>query len=386
MTNENHVMADSDEFSLLDVVHTVAANWRLLLLGPMVAGALAIGVTFLLPPSYVAVTKFLPPQQQQSAASAMLQNLGALSSLAGTSTGLKNPSDQYIAFLRSRTIQDALVDRFKLKDRYELELREDAATALSKISGITSGKDGIITIQVSDEKPAFAAELANAYVSELGRLLDRLAVTEAQQRRQFFEKQLLQTKSDLVKAEKALRNSGVTERELKVNPSTAVAAVAQLQAQITAQEIKIASMRGYVTEAAAEFKIAQAQLVELHAQIEKISRATQLPDANDSDYIAKYRDFKYHEALFELFAKQFELAKVDESREGAVIQVLDVAQVPERKSGPRKIVVALMTSFLVGLLLLGYIFIRDFFRSRAQDPLVSERLLKIKMALSSAKG
>lgn len=386
MTNENHVMADSDEFSLLDVAHTVAANWRLLLLGPMVAGALAIGVTFLLPPSYVAVTKFLPPQQQQSAASAMLQNLGALSSLAGTSTGLKNPSDQYIAFLRSRTVQDALVDRFKLKDRYELELREDAATALSKISGISSGKDGIITIQVSDEIPAFAAELANAYVSELGRLLDRLAVTEAQQRRQFFEKQLLQTKSDLVKAEKALRNSGVTERELKVNPSTAVAAVAQLQAQITAQEIKIASMRGYVTEAAAEFKIAQAQLVELRAQIEKISRATQLPDANDSDYIAAYREFKYQEALFELFAKQFELAKVDESREGAVIQVLDVAQVPERKSGPRKIVVALMTSILVGLFLLGYVFVRDVFRARARDPLVSERLLQIKMALSSAKG
>jgi len=386
MTTENHVMADSDEFSLLDFVHTVAANWRLLLLGPMAAGALAIGVTFLLPPSYVAVTKFLPPQQQQSAASAMLQNLGALSSLAGTSTGLKNPSDQYIAFLRSRTVQDALVDRFKLKDRYELELREDAATALSKISGISSGKDGIITIQVSDEIPAFAAELANAYVSELGRLLDRLAVTEAQQRRQFFEKQLLQTKSDLVKAEKALRNSGVTERELKVNPSTAVAAVAQLQAQITAQEIKIASMRGYVTEAAAEFKIAQAQLVELRAQIEKISRATQMPDGNDSEYIAKYRDVKYHEALFELFAKQFELAKVDESREGAVIQVLDVAQVPERKSGPRKIVVALMTSLLVGLLLLGYVFVRDLFRARAKDPLVSERLLKIKMALSSVKG
>lgn len=316
----------------------------------------------------------------------MLQNLGALSSLAGTSTGLKNPSDQYIAFLRSRTVQDALVDRFKLKDRYELELREDAATALSKISGISSGKDGIITIQVSDEIPAFAAELANAYVSELGRLLDRLAVTEAQQRRQFFEKQLLQTKSDLVKAEKALRNSGVTERELKVNPSTAVAAVAQLQAQITAQEIKIASMRGYVTEAAAEFKIAQAQLVELRAQIEKISRATQLPDASDSDYIAAYREFKYQEALFELFAKQFELAKVDESREGAVIQVLDVAQVPERKSGPRKIVVALMTSILVGLFLLGYVFVRDVFRARARDPLVSERLLQIKMALSSAKG
>lgn len=386
MSIESRAKAEGEEFSLLDAVYTVVANWRLLFLGPLLVGVLALGVTFVLPPTYVATTKFLPPQQQQSAASAMLQNLGALSSLAGTSTALKNPSDQYIAFLRSRAVLDALVNRFNLKDRYESELREDAATALSKVSGISSGKDGIITIQVSDEKPAFAAELANAYVAELGRLLDRLAVTEAQQRRKFFEKQLLQTKGDLVRAERALRSSGVTEQELKVNPSTAVMAVAQLQAQITAQEIKIASMRGYMTEAAPEFKIAQAQLLELRGQVEKIARATQVPEGGDSDYVAKYRDVKYHEALFELFAKQFELAKVDESREGAVIQVLDVAQVPERKSGPRKIVVALAAAVLTGLFLLAFVFVRDLLRARAQDPLVAQQYLKIKKAWSQPKA
>ena len=194
---------DDDEINLLDLLVVVADNLRLLVLAPLAIGLLALGISFLIPPTFTAKTEFLPPQQQQSGAVAMLQSLGALGGLASAATGLKNPNDQFVAFLESTTVQDALVARFKLVEYFESEFKTDARKKLENISTITSGKDGLIAVEVSDKDPIFAAKLANAYVEELGKLLDRLAVTEAQQRRVFFEAQLQKTKEALVKAERS---------------------------------------------------------------------------------------------------------------------------------------------------------------------------------------
>ena len=180
-----------DEVSLLDLLQVVVENLRLLILLPLLAGLGALGISFLITPTYTASTKFMPPQQQASAAASLLQSLGALGGLAGSAAGLKNPADQYVGFLKSRTVQDSLIDRFKLLERYEEKLRQDTRAVIDGNTRATSGKDGFITIEIDDKDPVFAAQLANAYVEELGKLLSRLAVTEAQQRRVFFEKQLI---------------------------------------------------------------------------------------------------------------------------------------------------------------------------------------------------
>src|SRR5450830_787967 len=174
---------EDDEISLLDLLQVVADNLRLLVLAPLAAGLLALGISFAIAPTFTATTKFMPPQQQQSAAASMLASLGALGGLAGAATGLKNPADQYVAFMKSRTVQDTLVDRFKLMERYQSKYKENARTSLDANVLIASGKDGLITVDASDKDPAFAAQLANAYPEELTRLLSRLAVTEAKQRR-----------------------------------------------------------------------------------------------------------------------------------------------------------------------------------------------------------
>ena len=168
---------EDDEISLLDLLQVIADNLRLLVLAPLAAGLLALGITFAIAPTYTATTKFMPPQQQQSAAASMLAGLGALGGLAGAASGLKNPADQYVAFLQSRSVQGALIDRFKLTERYETKFQEDARKILSANVQTASGKDGLITIDASDKDPQFAAQLANAHVEELGKLLSRLAVT-----------------------------------------------------------------------------------------------------------------------------------------------------------------------------------------------------------------
>lgn len=364
MNETAHMGDDADGINLIDLLSTLAKSWRLLLVVPLIVGLCALGVSYLIPPTYTAVTKFLPPQQQQSAAASMLQSLGALGGLAGAASGLKNPGDQYVAFLKSRRLQGVLNERFKLQARYEAEFNDDVFDKLSERVRIGTGKDGLISVEVDDKEPAFAAQLANAYVEELGQLLERLAVTEAQQRRQFFEKQLLQTKTKLTQAEQTLKATGVTASVLKTNPAAAVASLAQLQAQITAQEIKVASMRGYLTEYAPAFKQAQAELVALHAAESRAAASSQQVEGGGADYIARYRDMKYHEALFELFARQFELAKVDESREGALIQVLDIATAPNRKSKPKKMMIALIGTLGAGFFALIFVFVRETYRQK----------------------
>lgn len=378
--------AENDEINLLDLLQVIADNLRLLVLGPLAVGLLALGISFAIPPTFTASTQFLPPQQQQSAAAAMLQSLGgALGGLASAATGIKNPNDQFVAFLKSNVVQDALISRFKLQDRYETEFKVDARKALDGASKISSAKDGLITVEVDDADPAVAAQLANAYVEELGNLVNRLALTEAQQRRAFFEKQLQNAKDGLTKAEQALQAGGVNSSALKSKPEVAVAAVAQLQAQIAAQEVKLAAMRGYLVESAPDFKQAQTELAALRAQLAKAEKADgDAPRNGDADYIARYRDFMYYQTLFELFAKQYELARVDESREGAVIQVVDVAQPPERKSKPKKALIAVLATLVAGMVVLLWVFVRHAWRAADQSPETAEKLARIRASFANA--
>lgn len=246
----NSSTSEENEISLLDLAQTVVDNLRLLVVGPLVVGLVALSISFAITPTFTAQIAFLPPQQSQGMAAGLLNSLGALGGLAGAASGIKNPSDQYVSFLKSNSIQDALIDRFDLMNRYEVEFKADARKNLEAKVKIVAGKDGIITVDVDDHEPKFAADLANGHVEELAKLLDRLAVTEAQKRRQFFEQQLGTTKEKLAAAEIALSETGVNASVLKSNPSSAVAAVAMLQAQVTSQEVKLGAMRGYLAESA----------------------------------------------------------------------------------------------------------------------------------------
>lgn len=374
-----------DEIDLLDLLQTVVENLRLLVLGPLVVGLAALGISFAIPPTFTASTVFMPPQQQQGSAAMMLQSLGALSGLAGAAAGIKNPNDQYISLMKSDAVANVLIDRFKLMGLYETKTMTDARLALDAVTKISAGKDGLITLSVDDTDPKLAAELANAYVVELRALLARLAVTEAQQRRVFFENQLTQAKDNLTKAETALRGSGVNFSALKSNPTAAIGGVAQLQAQIAAQEVKLASMRGYLTESSPDFKQALSELAALRAQFAKLERPAQ-SDGADADYVARYRDYKYYETLYDLFAKQYELARVDEAREGAVIQIVDAAVPPERKAKPKKALIAAIATLASGFALLLFVFVRQALRNGAASPQTALKLKALREAWGRALG
>ena len=376
-----------DDIGLLDLLQILADNLRLLVLGPLAAGLIALVYSFTITPTFTAATKFMSPQQQQSGAVAMLAGLGALGGLAGAA-GIKNPADQYVGLLKSRSVQDALMERFNLLERYKTQFRLDAMQTLDNNVQITSGKDGLITVEVNDTDPVIAAKLADAHVEELGKLLNRLAVTDAQQRRLFFEKQLAQAKDNLVRSERALKASGMNINALKIDPKAAIEGLAKLKATIAAQEIRLGAMRGYLTESAPEFRQAVTELSAMRIQLTNAEKTESGTNAKgeESDYIGKYRDFKYSETLFEIFAKQFEIARVDESREGAVIQVVDKALVPERNSNPKRVRIALQAYLASSFVLLVFVFISRGLRSASKAPGSAEKISRLRRTLAKAFG
>jgi uncharacterized protein involved in exopolysaccharide biosynthesis len=370
--------------SLLDVLVLLAANLKWLVSLPLLAGAVAVGATYLVRPTFTAVTTFLPPQQQQSAAASALASLGALSGLAGVGGGLKSPADQYVSLMQSTTVADRLIDEFQLMAVYESKYRLDARKELASNVRIGLGKkDGLIKIEVDDTEPQRAANLANKHVEELRRMTGGLALSEAQQRRVFFEAQLKQTRDKLVGAQQTLQQSGFSQGALRAEPKAAAEGYAKLKAETTAAEVRLQTLRRGLADTTPEVLQQQTLLGALRGQLTKLESAA--GTTGDSDYIGKYRDFKYQETLFDLFARQYELARLDESREGALIQVIDPALVPERKSKPARMWVGGLAALGALVLCCGVLIMRSQLKSAAASPQPAPGLADFKAALFGRK-
>jgi len=377
-------MSPDRSTTLLDLMVLVVENWRKLIVVPMLAGMIALGISYALTPVYTATARILPPQQQSGMSAIVASQLGALAGFAGGTAGLKNPSDQYVAMMRSRTVADRLIEKFGLFAVYQATLPEDARLVLARNSSVAAGKDGLIVIDVDDPEPARAAAIANGYVAELRNMLRNLAIEESSQRRSFFESRLADARDKLVRSEQLLRSSSVSLTVLKADPRAAVEAVARMRAAITVTELRIASMRGFLSESSPDLKQAKQELEALKSQLSQAVRGDGAEAGESGEYIGRYRTFKYHETLYELLAKQYELARLDEAREGSLVQVVDEAVAPQRRSFPRRSLIATVTALTTGALMLGALFLIDAVRRLAADPAEAPKLARIAAAIGRA--
>jgi tyrosine-protein kinase Etk/Wzc len=392
----DNLQSVDDEISLLDLAIVLAKHKKLILGLPLAAAIVAAIISLLMPPIYTGTAKLLPPQQSQSTAAAVLSQLGALSGLAGAAVpGIKNPNDLYIAMLKSRTVADNLIQRFKLQELYESEYSVDARKSLEDLSSITSGRDGVITIEVEDKAPERAAALANAYVEELEKLTKVLAVSEASQRRLFFENQLKATKDGLAEAEIALQRTQEQTGLIKLDDQgkAIIEAVAMIRARIAATEVQLRVMRSFATDKNSEVMRSEQELGGLRAQLAKLERTNpvgqgdifvptgKVPEVG-LEYVRKLREVKYHETLFELLAKQYELARIDEAKDAFLIQVLDKAVVPERKTRPKRALIVLLSVLVAGFLALLWSFVKESIERARQQPDSSDRFERLRRYLA----
>jgi capsule polysaccharide export protein KpsE/RkpR len=247
-------------------------------------------------------------------------------------------------------VADSVVRRFDLQSVYKTRLFSDTIKTLKSRSSFIVGKNSLITIDVDDHDPKRAADIANGYLDALREQNGRLALTEAAQRRLFFEQQLEKAKNGLADAEVELKKT--QEQTGLIAPGgqaqVEIETTAQLRAQISSFQVELAAVRQGATEDNPQVVRLQSQIAGLQQQLQRMQNDsaehqpgnTELPTAKVPglalEYIRKQREVRYHEVLFDMIARQYETARLDESREAPVLQVVDRAVVPDRKSGPKR--------------------------------------------------
>ena len=373
----------SDGIRLMRPLLVLAKRKRLLILLPLGTGILTAIISLLLPVSYKATARIMPPQQSQSLSTTILGQIAPLGSVAGFAAkdlGLRNPSDLYIAMLRSDTVSNALIDRFSLMSVYKTKRRIDAQRRLDSSTEIAAGKEGVISVSVTDRDPARAAALGNAYIEELQKLTKTLAITEAGKRRLFFEQEVQGTSNELGKAEEALRHTQETTGIIQVdNQSKAmIDSLSTLQAQVVAKETQVRVMRGYATEENPELIRATRELSSLRTELAKLEAGqvgTSITDvplrkipASALEYFRRLREVKYRESLFEFLSKQYEAARIDEAKDAVIIQILDPARKPEERSWPHRSIIVLSTMFVMFAIAMILAFILEMVEQARAEP------------------
>jgi uncharacterized protein involved in exopolysaccharide biosynthesis len=348
-----------DEVKIVDLLIVLAKHKRLVFGLPLVAALSAAAISLTLPAVYSASTTLLPPQGQSSA-NALLSQLGGAASLIGGAAGIKGPNDVYLGMLKSRTISDKLIKRFSLLKVYEQTSLEKARKRLMDSTIVTAAKSGLITVEVEDRDRERSAQLANAYVEELVNLTKVMAVTEASRRRLFFERQLEQAKDQLATAEQDLKRALDTHGVVSVDSETQamVATLAQVRARISAKEIQLNSMKAFMTPNNIEYRRGEEELRSLQAQSSQLENgrlgAERGGNPQGLENIKVLRNVKYNQMLYELLAKQYEMARLDEASDSSAVQVLDPAVVPEQRARPKRAMIVLLTgavSFFAALVL-----------------------------------
>ena len=396
MANET----ENGHADLLELLLVLARDKKLIVLGTLGAAVVAAIIVFIMPKSYTATATILPPQQNQSVLSSMLGQMAGAQALDLRDLGLKNPADVFVAMLKSRTVEDALVNRFDLRKVYNVKRYEDARKKLEKRSEIDPEKEGLISIQVTDHEPKRAAEIANAWVDELRALNLNLALTEAGQRRGFFEAKLDAERTSLTNAELALKQ--LEQKTGLIQPDTQtralIGAAAEVRAQIAAKQVQLQSMRSYATENNPDVKRLQRELAELQSQSSRLSQtergAGDLAEGNlqvptgrvagaNFEYLRLARELKYHESLYDFLSRQLEAARIDEAKNAVLVQVVDRAVEPEKKSGPKRLLIVAITSLLAFVLICFAILVHEAIRRKQQDPVEADRLAQLRDYLRS---
>lgn len=363
-TNASPVTEDEERrIDLFELSQTLYRGRRTILKASAAILAVATIIAFVLPFQYTSTVSFIAPSSS-SGGSMAAALAGQLSAFGGDAFGLgKSSVDQYAGILKSRSIAGKLVKRFDLMRVYGVKKESQAEKMLTaSTTVVTDLKSSIITVSVVAKSPAFARDLASAYMDALRETNGRLALSQSSQRRLFFEQQLAKEKDDLADAEVRLKET--EEQSGLIAPSgqtqSQIVTIADIRAQIAVRQVQLAALRQSATEQNPELIRLKTEIGDLQEQLSRLYKGgggnestAAIPNSKvpalQLEFVRKTREVKYHEALFEMLEKQYDAARLDESRDVSVLQVLDPASYPDMKSSPKRMFI------MLGGLIFGFI-------------------------------
>ena len=391
-------LEEEDAISLLDLLLVFARHKKKILIVPFLVGCAVAAYSLQLPEIFTAQTTLIPSDQKQSSTMAMLGQLGPMADLLGAGGGAGSETEVLVTMVKSRSIQDKIIAKhnFQNVDGESITMA-DARLNLGGVTTVSVGrKDGVITIAAEDESPKKAAQIANDYVLELEKLTRELALTAASQRRVFIEKQLTDAIDKLQVAEEGLKStqqkSGLIQ--LDAQGRAIIEGVASLQAQIAAREVALGALRLSSTEENPDVLRLLTEIQQMQSQLARMEQAQPGQQTTNSiilstskipevglEYLRRLRNLKYAETIHQLLAQQYQMAKVDEARDAPLLQVLDVAIPPEKRSRPKRAQMVLMAMVASGFAMCLLAFMLEAKRQAEEDPEQSEKVADLKKSL-----
>ncbi len=333
-----------------------------------------LGIALLWPASYESQTQLMPPDQHGGALSMLAAMTGGGGSspagagalgMLGDMVGMKTSGALFIKMLQSDTVQDDLINRFDLRRVYGLKTYQSTRSKLSSRTAISEDKkSGVISIIATDRDPNRAAALAQAYVDELNHMVVSLDTSAAHRERVFLEDRLKVVRQELDASSKAFSEfaSKNTAIDIKEQGKAMVQSAAILQGQLIAAESELRGLEQIYAPNNVRVRSLQARVSELQRQLEKMGgSATDDSSGSTSDqmypsirqlpllgvpYYNLFREFTISETVYQILTKQYEMSRIEEAKEVPSIKVIDVAQPPEKRSGPSRTLIV-----LAGLLL-----------------------------------
>jgi capsule polysaccharide export protein KpsE/RkpR len=363
----------------------------------LIAFAVSLAIAFAIPKQYTAYTSIMPPDEGGGGAALLSAlggrgggSLGGLGSLAGSLLGTHSTSSLFVDLLHSGTVSGHLIDRFDLQKVYHKRYRVDAAKYLAHHTTIVDDKKtGVVTITVVDEDPQRARDLAQAYLDELNQIVARTATSSARQERLFLERRLASVQGELERAQLDLSDfsSSHSTVDIKEQTRAMVDAGASLQGQLVAGQAELESLKQIYGDGNVRVRAAQSSVDLLHRELQKMSGTdAQLKPGGEAasnpgqlypplrqlprlavPYADLYRRVRVQETVYELLTQEYELARIQEAKDIPAVQVIDAPGVPEKKSFPPRLIVALALTLICEVTAAAFLLIQKSWNAVSED-------------------
>ena len=383
--------AGIDEINLIDLFLVLLKRKKMVMGIVFLVCILSIGFSIMQPNVYTATARILPPQETGRGVAGLLSEAGgALGGLAGSLVPGRSPADVFVGIMQSRSVASMLAQGFDLKKLYEAETLEETYESLAKRTRINIATDTqIISVTVEDEDPQRSADMANAYVAALDKVNRTVNVTEGGRKRRFLEERLTDVKDDLIKAETNLKLFQEKHKLVAIDAQAkaAIESAAKIRGEIIVAETELEVLKQFGTEKQNEAIMLKSKIDELKNQLSKIESGN--PEKEENDPMVSFkelpalglqlarlmREAKIEEEVFKLITTQYELATIEEAKDVNTIQVLDRALPPDRKSGPKRALIVILSTMVAFFLAVFLAFFLEFLsRLKENDPQRYEQL------------
>ncbi len=368
---------DDDEVEI-DLIEVCKDLWRrkgFIFLITFLFGAVATAYAFLTPFTYRAECRVLPPQSVSVRMAGIAAQLGGLADFVGL-PGMSTSGATMVEIMKGDSVVDAIIDKFHLMEELSEDIRLNARkSVLAVLEANEDTKSGIVSVAYIHKDPVEAADIANAFVDELQKKMQEIAVQKAIEQRSFFENQLIQAQQELNQAEEDMMNyqqsSGVIALEKQTE--TLIASIAQLRSQIATKNVEVSSLRSYARKDNPQLRLAQSQLEAMNKELRRLEEEQRRTGVLSGDLLSSIgrvpelgveyqryvRALRFANAKYELMLRQYENAKLSEASDLSTLSIVDKATPPDWKYKPKRgqiMMIGTMLGFFLGA---GWVFITE---------------------------